>query len=172
MQKQDKTFIKRNRLLSIVPLSDRTIFNMEKSGRFPRRFALSPRAVEHAHSPLPSRTPCDRSFPSVRGTPIWLTPISGFASTIMSRLAATASCPQRVLLMQFLFLPRYHERYFARCAIPVPSRHARSAALCCTGRGQSLLVAVHAVRPSTVRVTAYFAAQSTAQRGTRHHRAA
>jgi|CXWL01.1.fsa_nt_gi prophage regulatory protein len=45
MQTQDKTFIKRNRLLSIVPLSDRTIFNMEKSGRFPRRFALSPRAV-------------------------------------------------------------------------------------------------------------------------------
>lgn len=45
MQTTNKTFIKRNKLLSIVPLSDRTIFNMEKSGKFPRRFALSPRAV-------------------------------------------------------------------------------------------------------------------------------
>lgn len=30
---------------SIVPLSDRTIDEMEKRGEFPRRFAISPRCV-------------------------------------------------------------------------------------------------------------------------------
>ncbi|MDX8380439.1 MAG: AlpA family phage regulatory protein [Gallionella sp.] len=40
-----KILINRKRLLDIVPLSDRTIYNMEKKGEFPRRFALSPRAV-------------------------------------------------------------------------------------------------------------------------------
>lgn len=45
MKTPGKTLINRKKLLTIVPLSDRTIYNMEKRGEFPRRFALSPRAV-------------------------------------------------------------------------------------------------------------------------------
>lgn len=37
--------INRKRLLEIVPLSDRTIFNMEQRGEFPRRIALTSRNV-------------------------------------------------------------------------------------------------------------------------------
>ncbi len=37
--------ISRKQLLSIVPLSDRTIYNMEKRGDFPKRIALTSRNV-------------------------------------------------------------------------------------------------------------------------------
>lgn len=37
--------IRRTELLSIVPLSDSTIYEMEKAGAFPRRFALTNRCV-------------------------------------------------------------------------------------------------------------------------------
>jgi prophage regulatory protein len=37
--------INRKQLLKIVPLSDRTIFDMEKRGEFPRRFTLTQRNV-------------------------------------------------------------------------------------------------------------------------------
>jgi prophage regulatory protein len=37
--------IRRNELRQIVPLADSTIYEMEQSGEFPRRFALSPRCV-------------------------------------------------------------------------------------------------------------------------------
>lgn len=37
--------INRKRLLEIVPLSDRTIFNMERRGEFPRRITLTSRNV-------------------------------------------------------------------------------------------------------------------------------
>ena len=37
--------ISRRQLLSIVPLSDRTIYNMEKRGDFPKRIALTSRNV-------------------------------------------------------------------------------------------------------------------------------
>lgn len=37
--------ITRKELLSKVPLSDRTIFDMEKRGEFPQRFCLSNRVV-------------------------------------------------------------------------------------------------------------------------------
>jgi prophage regulatory protein len=40
-----KTLINRKRLLHIIPLSERTILDMEKRGEFPRRFAISPRLV-------------------------------------------------------------------------------------------------------------------------------
>ncbi|MEW6695545.1 MAG: AlpA family phage regulatory protein [Pseudomonadota bacterium] len=40
-----KVLINRKQLLKIVPLSDRTIFDMEKRGEFPRRFTLTPRSV-------------------------------------------------------------------------------------------------------------------------------
>lgn len=40
-----KSLINRKQLLKIVPLSDRTIFDMEKRGEFPRRFALTSRNV-------------------------------------------------------------------------------------------------------------------------------
>lgn len=37
--------INRKELLSKIPLSDRTIFDMEKRGEFPQRFCLSNRVV-------------------------------------------------------------------------------------------------------------------------------
>lgn len=45
MQTPGKTLINRKRLLNIVPLSERTILDMEKRGEFPRRFAITPRMV-------------------------------------------------------------------------------------------------------------------------------
>ncbi len=40
-----KTLINRKTLLGMIPLSDRTIFNMEQRGEFPRRIALTSRNV-------------------------------------------------------------------------------------------------------------------------------
>lgn len=37
--------INRKKLLAMIPLSERTIFNMEKRGTFPRRIALTSRNV-------------------------------------------------------------------------------------------------------------------------------
>jgi prophage regulatory protein len=37
--------IRRDELRSIVPLSDTTIYQMESQGKFPRRFAITPRCV-------------------------------------------------------------------------------------------------------------------------------
>lgn len=45
MRTTGKTLINRKHLLNIVPLSARTILDMEKCGKFPRRFALTARAV-------------------------------------------------------------------------------------------------------------------------------
>lgn len=42
---RNKTLINRKRLLAMIPLSDRTIFNMEQRGEFPRRIALTSRNV-------------------------------------------------------------------------------------------------------------------------------
>ena len=41
----NKTLINRKKLLSMIPLSERTIFNMEQRGEFPRRIALTSRNV-------------------------------------------------------------------------------------------------------------------------------
>lgn len=40
-----KTLINRKKLLGMIPLSERTIFNMEQRGEFPRRIALTSRNV-------------------------------------------------------------------------------------------------------------------------------
>lgn len=40
-----KTLINRKTLLAMIPLSDRTIFNMDKRGEVPRRIALTSRNV-------------------------------------------------------------------------------------------------------------------------------
>jgi prophage regulatory protein len=40
-----KTLINRKKLLAIIPLSERTIFNLEQRGEFPRRIALTSRNV-------------------------------------------------------------------------------------------------------------------------------
>lgn len=40
-----KTLINRKKLLSMIPLSERTIFNMEQRGEFPRRITLTSRNV-------------------------------------------------------------------------------------------------------------------------------
>lgn len=40
-----KALIDRKKLLAMIPLSDRTIFNLEKRGDFPKRIALSSRKV-------------------------------------------------------------------------------------------------------------------------------
>lgn len=40
-----KILINRRTLLTMIPLSDRTIYNMEKRGEFPRRIVLTSRNV-------------------------------------------------------------------------------------------------------------------------------
>lgn len=40
-----KTLINRKKLLKIIPLSTRTIYNLEQRGEFPRRIALTCRSV-------------------------------------------------------------------------------------------------------------------------------
>ena len=40
-----RILIKRRQLLKKVPLSERTILEMEKQGRFPKRFSISARMV-------------------------------------------------------------------------------------------------------------------------------
>jgi prophage regulatory protein len=42
---KNKTLINRKKLLAMIPLSERTIFNMEQRGEFPRRIALTSRNV-------------------------------------------------------------------------------------------------------------------------------
>ncbi|GAB0119071.1 helix-turn-helix transcriptional regulator [Acidisoma sp. 7E03] len=45
MEKASKTLIGRRQLHAMIPLAERTIFNMERRGEFPRRIALSSRKV-------------------------------------------------------------------------------------------------------------------------------
>jgi prophage regulatory protein len=45
MEKAGKTLISRKQLHAMIPLAERTIFNMECRGEFPRRIALSSRKV-------------------------------------------------------------------------------------------------------------------------------
>ena len=45
MQSQHKTLINRKKLRAMIPLAERTIFNMELRGKFPRRIALTKRNV-------------------------------------------------------------------------------------------------------------------------------
>lgn len=45
MNIQIKTLINRKTLHSMIPLSERTIFNMEQRGEFPRRIVLTSRNV-------------------------------------------------------------------------------------------------------------------------------
>jgi len=45
VEAKNKTLINRRKLLAIIPLSERTIFNMEQRGEFPRRIALTSRNV-------------------------------------------------------------------------------------------------------------------------------
>lgn len=42
---KNRTLINRKKLLAMIPLSERTIFNMEQRGEFPRRIALTSRNV-------------------------------------------------------------------------------------------------------------------------------
>ena len=45
MKKPGRVLIDRRRLHEIVPLSRRTILDMEQRGEFPKRFVLTPRRV-------------------------------------------------------------------------------------------------------------------------------
>lgn len=45
MKKPGRVLIDRRRLHEIVPLSERTVFDMEQRGEFPKRFTLSARRV-------------------------------------------------------------------------------------------------------------------------------
>mgnify|MGYP000570687869 FL=1 len=45
MKKPGRVLIDRNRLHEIVPLSQRTVFDLEQRGEFPKRFVLTPRRV-------------------------------------------------------------------------------------------------------------------------------
>ncbi|WP_425332281.1 helix-turn-helix transcriptional regulator [Chromobacterium violaceum] len=40
-----KVLINRKKLLAMIPLSERTIYNLEQRGEFPRRIALTSRSV-------------------------------------------------------------------------------------------------------------------------------
>lgn len=41
----ERRMIRRAELRQLVPLADTTIYEMEKKGKFPRRFAISPKCV-------------------------------------------------------------------------------------------------------------------------------
>jgi len=41
----NRVFINRKKLLAMIPLATRTIYNMEQRGEFPRRIALTSRNV-------------------------------------------------------------------------------------------------------------------------------
>ena len=45
MKKPGRVLIDRRRLHEIVPLSQRTVFDLEQRGEFPKRFVLTPRRV-------------------------------------------------------------------------------------------------------------------------------
>lgn len=45
MKKPGRVLIDRNRLHEIVPLSQRTVFDLEQRGEFPKRFVLTARRV-------------------------------------------------------------------------------------------------------------------------------
>ena len=44
-EKRNKILISKKQLLAIIPLCERTIYNFERDGKFPRRIALSSRKV-------------------------------------------------------------------------------------------------------------------------------
>ena len=44
-RKESKILISKKQLLAMIPLCERTIYNFEKQGKFPRRIALSSRKV-------------------------------------------------------------------------------------------------------------------------------
>ena len=45
IEAKNKTLINRKKLLAMIPLAERTIYNMEQRGEFPRRIALTSRNV-------------------------------------------------------------------------------------------------------------------------------
>lgn len=45
MRKPGRVLINRKQLRKIIPLCDRTIYNMEKHGEFPKRFTITTRMV-------------------------------------------------------------------------------------------------------------------------------
>lgn len=45
MAPMNKVLINRKRLLAMIPLATRTIYNMEQRGEFPRRIALTSRNI-------------------------------------------------------------------------------------------------------------------------------
>lgn len=45
IEAKNKTLINRKKLLAMIPLAERTIYNMEQRGDFPRRIALTSRNV-------------------------------------------------------------------------------------------------------------------------------
>lgn len=44
-EKRNKVLISKKQLLAIIPLCERTIYNFERDGKFPRRIAISSRKV-------------------------------------------------------------------------------------------------------------------------------
>lgn len=44
-RKSSKVLISKKQLLAMIPLCERTIYNFEKQGKFPRRIAVSSRKV-------------------------------------------------------------------------------------------------------------------------------
>ncbi|MEI4508624.1 AlpA family phage regulatory protein [Sphingopyxis sp. CCNWLW253] len=59
--------IRRHQLKEMVPLADSTIFEMERRGEFPRRYALSPRTVVWNLAEVEAWLADRRARPIVRG---------------------------------------------------------------------------------------------------------
>ena len=55
------TLINKKKLLSIVPLSEKTIYNLEQRGEFPRRIALTSRNVAWELSAVEDWINCSNS---------------------------------------------------------------------------------------------------------------
>lgn len=61
-----KRTIRRDELRQMVPLSDSTIYEMEKRGDFPKRFNLTPRCVVWDYDDVVAWIEARRSAPSIK----------------------------------------------------------------------------------------------------------
>lgn len=74
-RKGNKVLISKKQLLAIIPLCERTIYNFEKLGKFPRRIALSSRKScgiwpKLRHGLIPVGNPAQHPAPE-RGPELW-----------------------------------------------------------------------------------------------------
>lgn len=61
-----RTLINRKTLLAMIPLAERTIFNMEQRGEFPRRIALTSRNVAWDLAEVEAWIEARKAFQAIR----------------------------------------------------------------------------------------------------------